>query len=92
MENNNNQEIKKKKGRPRTDKPLKERRLDYDLKFSLKKYNLDDTQLQELMDKIKEYKKINDAKPKIEVEEKNNTTEEDEKTIKTPFGTFEKME
>jgi hypothetical protein len=45
-------EVAKPKGRPRTDKPIAERRKVYDLKFSLKKYDLNENEIKKVIDYI----------------------------------------
>lgn len=52
-------EAPKPKGRPRTDKPIAERRKAYDLKFSLKKYDLNDAEIKKVIEYIDELKNEN---------------------------------
>ena len=57
---------KKPKGRPRTDMPLSIRRKLYDLRFSLKKLNMTDKQMDEVITLINKLKAETDAKQKEE--------------------------
>jgi hypothetical protein len=70
INSDNEQKEKRPKGRPRTNKPLSERRKYYDLRFSLKKLSMTEDQINEIISTIEKMKKDKETKDKEEQSKK----------------------